>query len=134
MTEPAPEPSAGAIVHDDDGRVLLVRRANDPGAGRWSIPAGRLDPGETAAQAAAREVREETGLEVEVGEVAWQVDLRTEDRWFPVIDFLATVVGGELRPGDDATEVRWVDGPTYRTLDVVESVDTMLRTLGLLPP
>ncbi|MBV9293830.1 MAG: NUDIX domain-containing protein, partial [Frankiales bacterium] len=87
---------AGAVVRDPDGRLLLVQRGRDPGRGRWSLPGGRLERGETPAAAAVREVREETGLDVEVGELLATVELPGGYR---VHDFAATVVGGELRAG-----------------------------------
>ena len=52
----------GAVVHDAAGRLLMVRRANEPGRGQWSLPGGRVEPGESDASALARELREETGL------------------------------------------------------------------------
>jgi len=58
---------AGAVIKDGQGRLLLIRRRNEPGAGLWSLPGGRIEPGETGDQAVAREVREETGLSVTVG-------------------------------------------------------------------
>ena len=64
----------GAIVHDPHGRLLMVLRANAPARGTWSIPGGRLLPGELPEAGCAREVREETGLDVEVGELVGRVD------------------------------------------------------------
>jgi len=98
---------AGAVVRDGAGRLLLVRRGRPPAEGRWSVPGGRIEPGETAAEAAAREVREETGLDVDVGPVL--ITAVIGDGLFRVQDFAARVVGGDLRAGDDAAEVRWVD-------------------------
>jgi ADP-ribose pyrophosphatase YjhB (NUDIX family) len=69
--EKPPVECAGAVVRDGSGRFLLVRRARPPALGRWSLPGGRIEPGETPAEAAVREVREETGLEVTVGDRAW---------------------------------------------------------------
>ena len=94
---------AGAVVRDARGRVLLVRRANEPSRGLWSVPGGRIEPGESAREAAAREVREETGLEVEVGELLLTAELGP----YVVEDYAATVVGGTLRAGDDALDARF---------------------------
>ena len=94
---------AGAVVRDAAGRLLLVRRGNEPNRGTWSLPGGRVEAGETHREAAAREVREETGLEVEVGERLATVRLGDYD----VQDFAAQVVGGSLLAGDDAMDAAW---------------------------
>ena len=60
-------PCVGAIVADGQGRLLMIKRGHEPGAGLWSIPGGRIEPGETDAEALVREMLEETGLTVEVG-------------------------------------------------------------------
>ena len=60
-------PCVGALVHDDDGRLLVVRRGREPGRGLWSVPGGRVEPGESVGVAVEREVLEETGLHVTVG-------------------------------------------------------------------
>ncbi|MGR0221716.1 NUDIX hydrolase [Agromyces sp. ZXT2-6] len=101
--------AASAVVTDADGRVLLVRRGREPQRGRWSVPGGRVEPGETLEEAAAREVHEETGLRVEVDRELWSVRVPIGDgREFEIHDFAATVAGGELAHGDDATDARWV--------------------------
>ena len=94
---------AGAVIRDGDGRLLLVQRGRPPSAGMWSVPGGRVESGESPGQAAAREVREETGLDVAVGELLATVEIGE----FLVHDFAAEVVGGRLRAGDDASDVRW---------------------------
>lgn len=94
---------AGAVIRDDEGRLLLVRRGRPPSAGLWSVPGGRVEVGETPAQAAVREVREETGLDVNIGELLATVEIGD----YLVHDFAADVVGGRLRAGDDAIDVRW---------------------------
>lgn len=101
--KPPPIVCAGAVVRDGDGRLLLVRRGHAPSLGLWSVPGGRVEDGETPAQAAAREVLEETGLQVEIGDLLASVHIGD----YLVHDFAADVVGGVLRPGDDATDVRW---------------------------
>ena len=105
--KPTPVECAGAVVRDAAGRLLLIRRGREPAAGLWSLPGGRIEPGESAAEAAAREVREETGLDVEVGRVL--IEAVIGDGLYRVRDFAATVTGGTLQAGDDAVDVRWVD-------------------------
>ncbi len=90
-------------MRDETGRVLLVRRGKEPGRGLWSLPGGRVEPGESPAEAAAREVREETGLDVVVGALLGVVTTPEVE----IHDFSATVAGGTLAAGDDASAVRW---------------------------
>ena len=119
-----PVSCAGAVVRDGAGRLLLVLRANEPSRGRWSLPGGRIEPGESAEQAAAREVREETGLDVTIGALVCRADLGP----YVVDDFAATVVGGVLTPGDDALDARWVTLDEARALPLTPG---LLETLGL---
>ncbi len=109
------QPNVGVgVIIVQDGKVLVVQRGREPAAGTWAFPGGRLELGETLAEAAVREAREETGLEIEPGEVAAVAEFidRDEDgrvRWhYVIIDLLATPVGGTLRPGDDSLDVRWI--------------------------
>jgi ADP-ribose pyrophosphatase YjhB (NUDIX family) len=105
------EPTSGALVLDADGRVLLVRRARDPHAGTWDVPGGFLDEAEDPVDALRRELREETGLEVEPEEF---IGARL-DRYGDGPDAATTlnlywtvrVTGGRLEPGDDASDARW---------------------------
>ncbi|HTW80220.1 MAG TPA: NUDIX hydrolase [Terracidiphilus sp.] len=100
------------IVHD--GKVLLVQRGREPMKGHWTLPGGVLEVGESLAQGVAREIREETGLEVAVLELVELLDrIHREDgrvRFHYVIaDYICRVTGGELRAGSDADRVRWVE-------------------------
>ncbi len=126
---PLRQPSVGAVVRDDAGRLLLVRRANDPGAGRWSLPGGRVEPGETDHDAVEREVAEETGLRVRAGALCGRV--RRGD--YDIADYACEVLGGVLCAGDDATAVLWADFETYRALPLVEGLADVLAAWGVLP-
>jgi len=109
----SPLVGVGAVVVDR-GRVLLVRRGTEPLRGQWSLPGGLVEVGEALTAALAREVNEETGLEVEPVELIELLDrIHREDdsvRFHYVIaDYLCKVVGGSLRAASDADEVRWVE-------------------------
>ena len=93
----------------DAGRVLLIQRGKEPGKGLWAVPGGKIRFGESLREAAAREVREETGLVVDVGDVVWAGEVMDEDRHMVLVDFEGTVVGGRLAASDDADDAQWVD-------------------------
>ena len=103
-----PQIAIGAIVIHD-GALLMVQRANDPAKGLWSLPGGRVEQGEYLADALKREVLEETGLEVEVGELAGILEVPGPDLHYVILDYHAVPTNGtEARAGTDASEVRWV--------------------------
>jgi 8-oxo-dGTP diphosphatase len=103
----------GAVIFLD-GNVLLVRRAHEPLKGQWSLPGGAVDVGETLSAAVAREAREETCLEVEVGPLVDVVDRITADDQgrvayhFVIVDYLCRVIGGRLACASDADAAEWV--------------------------
>lgn len=100
--------AAGALVRDSTGRFLLVVRTTEPESGTWSVPGGVVESGESLEAAARREVREETGLEVELLEKLWTVQMPAPDgSMYEVHDFLARPVGGYLQAGDDAGDAQW---------------------------
>lgn len=122
---------AGALVSDAEGRLLLVLRAHPPAAGTWSLPGGRVEPGETPAQTAVREVREETGLHVEttglVGRVEWPGPGTSS---YQIDDFRCRVVGGELHAGSDAAAARFVDAAELAGLSLSPLLLETLRSWG----
>jgi len=109
----APLVAVGAVIVQD-GRVLLVRRGSEPLRGHWTLPGGALEVGETLAAGVEREVKEETGLEVEPIELVEIIDriYREDGRvrfHYVIADYLCRVTGGELRAASDADAARWVE-------------------------
>jgi len=127
-----PMVGVGAIVIEG-GRVLLIERGAEPAKGRWSVPGGLVDPGESLKAAVAREVREECGLEVEVGPLVGVLEriIRDEEgtvRYhFVILDFLCRRVAGELCPGSDCTRARWVPWEEVRTLPLTARLEEVLE-------
>ncbi|HEX3610445.1 MAG TPA: NUDIX domain-containing protein [Sporichthyaceae bacterium] len=131
---PSVVPCVGAIVHDDEHRLLMIRRANPPAAGRWSLPGGRVEGAETDIEAVRREVVEETGLEVTVGIRIGTVVLPGIDGIsYDVRDYACAVAGGRLRAGDDATDARWVRRAELVVLDTAPGLVDTLEQWGMLP-
>lgn len=130
-----PVPAVGAIIMHDE-KILLICRKNPPGAGLWSIPGGSVELGETLQEATAREVREETGLQVAVGEMAELSELieKQDDSvnfHYIIIDYFARVVSGTLTPGSDVSAARWFDRSELATLSITPTLRPLLRRLGL---
>lgn len=123
-------PCVGGLAYDDSGRLLLVRRANEPGRGLWSLPGGRVEPGEDDAAALVREMAEETGLLVQPGDLVGRVRRGS----FEIADYRCRVVGGTLLAGDDALDVRWCDAATLLELPLVPLLLETLRAWDALPP
>jgi 8-oxo-dGTP diphosphatase len=122
----------GAVVLDR-GRVLLVRRANAPLKGEWSLPGGAVELGEALEDAIVREIREETGLDVEVGAVVEVLDRIQRDPdgrveyHYVLVDYACTVRSGRLTAGTDADDVRWADVADLQRLGVSERAIAVIK-------
>ena len=128
-------PCVGAVVTDGQGRLLVIQRGHDPGAGLWSIPGGRIEPGETDAQALVRELLEETNMQVKVGKLIGRVQRPgLGGAVIDIRDYAATVTGGTLRAGDDAADARWVTAAELARLEVTEGLIEALTEWGVLGP
>ncbi|HET6627358.1 MAG TPA: NUDIX domain-containing protein [Nocardioidaceae bacterium] len=129
----------GGIVTDTAGRLLLVRRGHEPAKGCWSVPGGRVEAGETDAEATTREVLEETGLHVVVGELAGSVERDAPGGAVYVIhDYLCTPVDGidpsVARAADDAEDAGWFTAAQARRLTCSPGLLEALEEWGVLPP
>ena len=123
----------GAIITDDTGRLLLIQRGHEPEAGRWSLPGGRVRPGESDWQAVVREVREETGLRVEPGRLVGAVERPAPGgAVFDIHDYAASVSGGQLAAGDDAADARWVHPGDIDRLALTSGLARTLAGWGVL--
>lgn len=128
----APQIAVGAIVVKD-GRLLMVQRAHDPGAGLWSLPGGRVEHGEYLAAALRREVSEETGLEVEVRDLVGILEV-VGDPHYVILDYFAEVTGkGDPAPADDVSDARWVPLDEVGGMPCTPRFHETLRGWGVLP-
>jgi acetyl-CoA carboxylase carboxyl transferase subunit beta len=122
-----------SVVIVADGAILLVQRGHEPQLGRWSVPGGRVEPGETLTEAAAREAYEETGLEVRIGAELWSLTIPDGDVTYEVHDFAATVTGGTVRAGDDAADVRWIRFDELDQWPLTDGLIGYLTRGGIIP-
>lgn len=124
----------GAIVFDEDGRLLLVRRANPPAQGQWSIPGGRVEAGERDEVAVVRELAEETGL---VGTVLREVGTITREApgggTYVIRDYLMQVASDRApQAGDDASDAAWFRQDELPSVDTSPGLVETLSGWGLL--
>jgi mutator protein MutT len=133
VSPPTPQVCVGAVAVDDD-RLLLVRRGRGPAQGLWSVPGGRVEAGETLAEAVVRELAEETGIEGVCGELLDWVERVGADHHFVILDFLVQVLAPTdvPRPGDDAAEAAWVPLDEVADLALVDGLAELLHDHHIL--
>ena len=129
-------PCVGAVVVDREGRYLLVLRGREPGRGLWSIPGGRVEPGESDEVAVVREVREETGLDVGVGAFVGYVERPAPAGTYAIRDYVCHLAvhadPATARAGDDADEVGWFTAAEVRRLATTSGLVEALESWGVL--
>jgi 8-oxo-dGTP diphosphatase len=128
-------PCVGAVVFDESGRLLLIKRANPPAQGKWSLPGGRQEPDESPEDGVVREVREETGLEVHVDREVGTVQRRAPSGDTYVIrDFVCTTPKtDDVVAGDDAADARFFEIADLGGVDTSEGLLEALRDWSLIP-
>ena len=127
-----PQVAVGAIVFKED-KVLLVLRGKPPAENLWSIPGGSVELGETLQEATEREIREEAGITIKAREPVYTFDVLERDNkgnvrfHYVIVDLSADYISGELRPGDDAVDVRWFSADEVNKLRVSEATRKLLN-------
>jgi ADP-ribose pyrophosphatase YjhB (NUDIX family) len=115
-------------------RVLLIKRARPPSAGRWSLPGGRVEPGERLLDALARELHEEAGIWVRVGPLVMVVEVIEPPFHYVILDYMCELTGGDLRAGDDASEAALVPASELAAYGVTDLVaDVVTKALAMEP-
>ena len=125
----------GAVAVSDD-RLLLTRRGHGPAAGEWSLPGGRVEAGETLAEAVVRELAEETGLEAVCDDLVGWVERIGSDHHFVIFDFQVTVLDDPETPpraGADAAEAAWVPLDEVTHLRLTDGLAEFLHEHGIVP-
>jgi mutator protein MutT len=132
VSDARPEVCVGAVA-TDDGCLLLIRRGHGPAAGEWSIPGGRVNAGETLAEAVVRELVEETGVEAVCDSLLGWVERIGDGYHYVIFDFLVTILSGDTPvAGDDAAEARWVPLDQVAELRLVEGLAEFLHDNGII--
>lgn len=128
-----PSLGVGAVVVDD-GRLLMVKRAKDPGRGLWSVPGGHVEVGEYLGDAVRREVLEETALEIAVEGLVGFFEVVGDDYHYVILDFMARPTGGRaVSAGSDVDEVEWVPLDEVTARECTPRFVELLTAWGVLP-
>lgn len=133
MSEGLPRVGSALIVRDEANRILLGKRNKDPQRGSWVLPGGKIHAFESIADAAVRELAEETGLTVEVQNQFRVYEIINEPHEHRIVIYsLARVIGGDLRASDDISEVKWVSLHELGDLPLTPLVRKVLADAGYI--
>lgn len=134
MSTQGPKIAVGAIVINEE-KLLMVRRGQSPAEGKWTVPGGKVENGEYLVDAVKREVREETGLDIKVGDLLGIFEVVGDEEHYVILDYLAKAAGevAELTAASDATELRWVELEGIKDLDCSPRFVETLTAWGILP-
>jgi acetyl-CoA carboxylase carboxyl transferase subunit beta len=122
-----PKEAVSALIFHGD-KVLLIQRGHEPAMGKWSLPGGGVEPGETYEQALIREVREETGLSVSIhDEVFHQEIALSATQSYDLRTFIATYRGGDIQAGDDAAEATWIPIDEISALETTPRLEEIIQ-------
>lgn len=122
-----PQVAVGAVVTDAAGRVLLIKRGHAPATGRWTIPGGRVERGETLAQALHRELLAETGITARLGALVEVFEFIDADYHYVILDYRMSDPQGAPRAGDDAVDARYFSLDEIATLPTTDGLLEVLR-------
>ena len=120
----------GAVVFNDADEILLIRRGKEPMYGRWMVPGGTLEWGETLEAAAVREVLEETGIEIRIDGFVEIIEALTPGETgfhFVIMDYVASAIGGTLQAGSDALEATWFGAAALNDLDLTADLVSVIE-------
>jgi 8-oxo-dGTP diphosphatase len=127
-----PVVAVGILLLDENDRLLLIRRARPPAAGKWSVPGGKVELGESLEEAALRELREETGLECTLGPIVEVLDRVVRDGdgniefHYVILDFLGSAPTGTLQPASDSLDARFVPIAELRNYDLTDGLEEVV--------
>jgi len=134
----SPFSGVGAVVYNNAGKILLVKRANEPNKGMWSIPGGAIELGETIYQAAEREVLEECSVKIKIQRFLDAAENMVKDEkgrikyHYVIIDLLAKYVSGKLKAGTDASDCGWFMPEEITGMDITPILRAMLERQGII--
>lgn len=129
MIFPRPAIGVSALIFDEQDRILLIKRGHPPAQGQWSVPGGKLEPGESLVQACQREVLEETGLSIELGPLVAVVERVFDDYHYVILDYLATPALDSIQrpaPGGDVDAAAWVRQANLDEYDLTEGLQVII--------